>query len=246
MFQGKVSRTSHDGGLLIEYTGSSPALNTVMVNTRGDYVGKVKGVIGNLKQSYVHLHNLERSVNPETLIGEKITIRPARERREQRNRKNGHSQTRNNSRERNTTYERRSGRQMRSNHQERRTHWKDERRGKHNNRNAKNHNDNDWVCVKCKNVNFSFRKECNKCGLPKKDELPKKRIERKTHSGPRTRHQRDQRLTRTQQLDKGTRTQQLDKGTWRCSCGSRNFQSNKVCMMCKKSRPQDSRNRFNS
>ena len=69
MFQGKVSRTSHDGGLLVEYSGSSPALNTVMVNSRGDYVGKVKGVIGNLKQSYVHLHNLERSIDPDTLIG---------------------------------------------------------------------------------------------------------------------------------------------------------------------------------
>ena len=65
--------------------------------------------------------------------------------------------------------------------------------------------------------------------ITKKDEQPEKRIERKTHSGPRTRHQRDQRLTRKQQLD---------KGTWRCSCGSRNFQSNKVCMMCKKTRPQ--------
>ena len=84
MFQGRVSRTSHDGGLLVEYSGSSPALNTVMVNSRGDYVGKVKGVIGNLKQSYVHLHNLERSIDPDTLIGEKITIRPAREKRREK------------------------------------------------------------------------------------------------------------------------------------------------------------------
>ena len=235
MFQGKVSRTSHDGGLLVEYSGSSPALNTVMVNSRGDYVGKVKGVIGNLKQSYVHLHNLERSIDPGTLIGEKITIRPARERREERNRGTGPSQTRNKFRDRNAPNERRSGRQTRSDHQERRNHRRDDRRGKQNNRNSKNHNNNDWICMKCKNVNFSFRKECNKCGLPKKDEQPQKRIERKTHSGPRTRHQRDQRLTRKQQLD---------KGTWRCSCGSRNFQSNKVCMMCKKTRPQDSRNRF--
>ena len=27
--------------------------------------------------------------------------------------------------------------------------------------------DNDWVCQKCSNVNFSFRKECNRCGEPK-------------------------------------------------------------------------------
>ena len=27
--------------------------------------------------------------------------------------------------------------------------------------------DNDWTCNKCNNVNFSFRKECNRCGEPK-------------------------------------------------------------------------------
>ena len=137
MFQGRVSRTSHDGGLLVEYSGSSPALNTVMVNSRGDYVGKVKGVIGNLKQSYVHLHNLERSIDPDTLIGEKITIRPARERREERNRRTGPSQTRSKFRDRNAPNERRSGRQTRSDHQERRNYRRDNRRGKHSDRNSK-------------------------------------------------------------------------------------------------------------
>ena len=27
--------------------------------------------------------------------------------------------------------------------------------------------DNDWTCTKCNNSNFSFRKECNRCGEPK-------------------------------------------------------------------------------
>ena len=27
--------------------------------------------------------------------------------------------------------------------------------------------DNDWTCAKCNNSNFSFRKECNRCGEPK-------------------------------------------------------------------------------
>ena len=27
----------------------------------------------------------------------------------------------------------------------------------------------DWICKNCKNLNFSFRNECNRCKLPKKD-----------------------------------------------------------------------------
>ena len=26
----------------------------------------------------------------------------------------------------------------------------------------------DWICKKCKNLNFSFRQECNRCKFPKK------------------------------------------------------------------------------
>ena len=27
----------------------------------------------------------------------------------------------------------------------------------------------DWICKNCKNLNFAFRNECNRCGLQKKD-----------------------------------------------------------------------------
>ena len=27
----------------------------------------------------------------------------------------------------------------------------------------------DWTCRNCRNLNFSFRKECNRCKLPKKE-----------------------------------------------------------------------------
>ena len=27
----------------------------------------------------------------------------------------------------------------------------------------------DWICKNCKNLNFAFRNECNKCKMPKKD-----------------------------------------------------------------------------
>ena len=33
----------------------------------------------------------------------------------------------------------------------------------------------DWICKNCRNLNFAFRVECNRCKLPKKDaiEIPK-------------------------------------------------------------------------
>ena len=27
----------------------------------------------------------------------------------------------------------------------------------------------DWICKNCKNLNFAFRNECNRCKIPKKD-----------------------------------------------------------------------------
>lgn len=27
----------------------------------------------------------------------------------------------------------------------------------------------DWICKKCKNLNFAFRQECNRCKFPKKE-----------------------------------------------------------------------------
>ena len=29
----------------------------------------------------------------------------------------------------------------------------------------------DWICKNCKNLNFAFRVECNRCKLPKKDAI---------------------------------------------------------------------------
>ena len=29
----------------------------------------------------------------------------------------------------------------------------------------------DWICQKCKNLNFAFRHECNRCKFPKKESM---------------------------------------------------------------------------
>ena len=38
----------------------------------------------------------------------------------------------------------------------------------------------DWICKKCKNLNFAFRQECNRCKLPKNEiEQEEKKEEKK-------------------------------------------------------------------
>jgi hypothetical protein len=38
----------------------------------------------------------------------------------------------------------------------------------------------DWICKKCKNLNFAFRQECNRCKLPRKEvEIEEKKEEKK-------------------------------------------------------------------
>ena len=47
MFRGTVDRSSHEGGLLVRFTGSSPALGSIIVREEdGHYIGKVDAVLG--------------------------------------------------------------------------------------------------------------------------------------------------------------------------------------------------------
>ena len=34
-----------------------------------------------------------------------------------------------------------------------------------------NGRDGDWICFYCKNLNFSFRKNCNRCGIQKEESV---------------------------------------------------------------------------
>ena len=44
MFLGRVEEVSHEGGLLVSYSGACPALGSVMVDSNETYIGKVDGV----------------------------------------------------------------------------------------------------------------------------------------------------------------------------------------------------------
>jgi rRNA processing protein Gar1 len=74
MFKGRVDRVSHEGGLLVSYSGACPALGSVMVDSSETYIGKVDGVIGNLNDSLVHIAHLDRNSNATELVGVEIYL----------------------------------------------------------------------------------------------------------------------------------------------------------------------------
>ena len=156
-----------------------------MVDDRGRYVGKVQGVIGSPEDALVHVHNLDNKRDSNEMIGEAISIR-ARSKsdnerhsnREDRPRREGRPQRENRpQREDRPRREDRGGREQRGERRSgerqnrgERGRWQDrsrnnDSRGRDNHGNQ--HGDNDWDCAKCKNSNFAFRTECNRCGEPK-------------------------------------------------------------------------------
>ena len=147
MFKGRVDRVSHEGGLLVSYSGACPALGSVMVDSSETYIGKVDGVIGNLNDSLVHIAHLDRSSNATELVGVEITIR-SRKAKENRQ-SNDDRKSRD---DRHGRDDRRGG---------------DDRRDGYDKRGNSNHQKQDWDCPKCSNSNFSFRTECNRCGEEK-------------------------------------------------------------------------------
>ena len=148
MFSGTVEAMSHEGGLLLSFGGSSPALDSIIVKASdGVYIGKIDGVLGNTEAPIAHVGHIDRKLNLESLIGEEVTIRAKKPREERRV----------NPREnRNNRNDRRDFRQRDNSRFER-------------NSNFGNRNDGsgDWDCPKCNNSNFARRTECNRCGEPR-------------------------------------------------------------------------------
>ncbi|MGB2120322.1 MAG: zinc finger protein [Candidatus Poseidoniaceae archaeon] len=168
MFKGRVEKVSHEGGLLVSYTGACPALGSVMVDSSETYIGKVDGVIGNLENSLVHVAHLDRKANAQGMVGLEITIRSKKPRDNQRSRDYNHSND-----DRRGRNDRRSNDRERRDDRDRGRSRDDRGRGRsrddrgNNRRQNENHSRNDWDCGECGNSNFSFRTECNRCGAPK-------------------------------------------------------------------------------
>ena len=142
MFRGTIDRSSHEGGLLVTFSGSSPALGSIIVREEdGHYIGKVDAVLGSTDSPLAHVAHLDRKQDNDSFLGATVIIRAKKEREERprREERNERPQRRND-----RSYERR-----------------DDRRG--NNDSQKS----DWVCASCNNVNFAWRTECNSCGKAK-------------------------------------------------------------------------------
>ncbi len=189
MFAGTVEALSHEGGLLLSFGGSSPALDSIIVKASdGVYIGKIDGVLGNTDNPVAHVGHIDRKLNLESLIGQEVTIRAkkpredrrvnSREGRNSRNERNDFKKRDNSSFDRNSNFRNRDDRGRRDSRGRRESGSRNfDRGGRRDNRNnrqrdgrrnsGKIFSDNDWVCPKCNNSNFSFRTECNRCGEPR-------------------------------------------------------------------------------
>ena len=142
MFRGTVDRSSHEGGLLVKFSGSSPALGSIIVREEdGHYIGKIDAVLGSTDSPLAHVAHLDRKQDNASFLGSTVIVRAKKEREERPPR---HEQRNDRRQQRNErSFDRRDGRS-------RNDAQKD-----------------DWVCASCENVNFSWRKECNSCGKSK-------------------------------------------------------------------------------
>ena len=69
MFKATIESISHEGGLMAPFSGSSPALGSVIVNSAdGMYIGKIDAVLGNLQSPIAHIAHLDRKIDPNTLL----------------------------------------------------------------------------------------------------------------------------------------------------------------------------------
>ena len=137
MFRGVIDRTSHEGGLLLTFTGSSPALGSIIVREEdGQYIGKIDAVIGSTDAPLAHVAHLDRKQVVDSFIGADVIIRAKKEREE------------------------RPSRDERPRRDAGSIDRRDNRRGRDSQK-------DDWVCAACNNVNFAWRTECNSCGKAK-------------------------------------------------------------------------------
>ena len=81
MFTGSIESHSHEGGLLASFTGSSPALGSIIVSSNdGTYIGKIDAVLGGTESPIAHIAHLDRKMDASQFIGIDVKIRPKAER----------------------------------------------------------------------------------------------------------------------------------------------------------------------
>ncbi|MBT7459764.1 MAG: hypothetical protein HN794_01840, partial [Euryarchaeota archaeon] len=173
MFSGTIDSMSHEGGLLLSFGGSSPALDSIIIRASdGIYIGKIDGVLGNTDSPMAHVGHIDRKLDLNSLVGEEVNIRAKKPREERYP----------SSRDRDSRGDgRRDGGSGNFDRGSRDGGRRDGGRGNFDrgsrdggrgnfdrgNRGRNDSNDGDWDCPKCNNSNFARRTECNRCGEPR-------------------------------------------------------------------------------
>ena len=189
-FEGRVSRESHEGGLLIAFEGRAPRLGARLCVTGGQTLGKVETVLGPADEPLVHLYPLENGIEGSKVIGSPVEIAPRLRRDSRKPRRMGEYRGRREGSQNSRSSTVKSGDWIcpkcknhnfankkvcnRSNCDQPKPRGgsgrRDTRRREfgqsrgHENPNMK---PGDWNCPKCKNHNFAKRDVCNRCDTRK-------------------------------------------------------------------------------
>ena len=233
MFSGTINSMSHEGGLLLSFSGSSPALESIIIRASdGIYIGKIDGVLGNSESPIAHVGHIDRKLDLDSLIGEQVTIRPKKPREERypsRDRDGGGRRE----------FDRGSRDRRDGGHGGRGNFDRGSRDGGRGNfdrgsRDRRNDsNDGDWDCPKCNNSNFARRTECNRCGEPRgagggRRDGGRGNFDRRSRDGGRRDGGRGN-------FDRGSRDRRNDSndGDWDCpKCNNSNFARRTECNRC--------------
>ncbi|MBL6890191.1 MAG: hypothetical protein ISR25_06850 [Candidatus Poseidoniaceae archaeon] len=218
MFRGVVDRASHELGLLVTFSGSSPALGSIIVREEdGHYIGKVDSVLGSTESPLVHVAHLDRKQENNQFIGSTVTVRAKKEREDRPPRREFREERP--SRDRERSFDRRDNNSRGRNDQER----------------------SDWLCASCGNDNFAFRTECNSCGKSKRGNVQERGSSFSNDRGGRRDDRggrRDDRGGRGRDDRRPRNQEQHNRNDWICpSCKNDNFSFRTECNQCGKPRP---------
>jgi predicted nucleic-acid-binding Zn-ribbon protein/rRNA processing protein Gar1 len=202
-FSGRVSRESHEGGLLVAFEGRAPKLGAGIRVVGGKTLGKVETVLGPSDEPLIHVHPLNGGVEAGSAIGSPVEIAPrGRVNQSRQDWRTGESKFR---RGRDSRPGSRQGNDQRG---------RDRKFGGDRDSSMK---PGDWSCPKCKNHNYANKKVCNRTGC----EEPKPR-----GGGGRGRDSRGYQSSNSG----GFNNSNMKPGDWSCpKCKNHNFSNKKVC-----------------
>jgi predicted nucleic-acid-binding Zn-ribbon protein/rRNA processing protein Gar1 len=189
-FEGRVSRESHEGGLLVSFEGKAPRLGAKLRIVGGKPLGKVETVLGPADEPLIHLLPLANGIDGSKAIDSPVEIAPR------------HSRDSSKRRPMNTHRGKKDWSKNSGNSRMKSGDWVCPKCKNHNFANKKvcnrtgceqpkpkvvgrgrdsrgfrpsksdgfrdsNMKPGDWNCPKCKNHNFAKREVCNRCDTRK-------------------------------------------------------------------------------